>query len=81
MDYTETLQKIEELSKLIEHSPQDTTLLMERGRLYKKTDNIRKALNDFIAVLEIEPGNKEAETYVHMLNAIFEFGYTEIYNL
>ena len=82
MDCIELLQhRIQVLNDCIDRTPGNEELLMERGRLYRRTGDLRKALNDFIAVLEIDPENKEARAYADMLNEIFEYRYTEIYNM
>ncbi len=82
MDCIEILQhRIQELNESLARTPGDKELLLKRGCLYRKAGDLRKALNDFITVLEIDPENKEAKTYVDMLNEIFEFHYTEIYNM
>ena len=42
---------------------------------------MKAAMNDFIRVTEVDPDNREAGTYIEMLNSIFEYRYTEIYNM
>ena len=38
------------------------------------------ALNDFNAVLRIDPGHKEAREFIGMIQEILSFRYKDIYN-
>lgn len=77
MDYTD---KINELATLIEESPNDVRLLIERGRLYHKMGLLDKAMNDFISVMHIDSENVEAQAQIDFINEIFRFRYNDLYN-
>lgn len=77
MDYTD---KINELATLIEESPNDVRLLIERGRLHHKMGLLDKAMNDFISVMHIDSENVEAQAQIDFINEIFRFRYNDLYN-
>ena len=80
MDTTQAAQRIEALSREIEHSPGNRALYMERGRIYHKTGEFHRALNDFLRAREIGGPDPETDGYIAMLREIFAFRYGEIYN-
>lgn len=77
MDVSEHIRM---LSGKISGSPGDHTLFMERGKLYYRCGEFGNALNDFIKVQELAPGNVEAGQFIGMINGILEFRHTDIYN-
>lgn len=82
MDYIHLLtEKIDSINRELQNNPNDVVLLFERGKLHKKQGEIHKALNDFIRVKDLEPSHIGAITYIDMINNIFEFRYSETYNL
>ncbi len=72
---------IEKLTELLGSEPDNTNLLIERGKLYHQAGEHHKALNDFIRASEIAPENKEARAYINLLNNIFEYTYMEKFNV
>jgi thioredoxin-like negative regulator of GroEL len=73
-------KEIERLSIAIEASAGDAALYMERAKLYNGAGRKDKALNDYLKVLEIEPGNAEARQHAKMIQEIFEYHYVDLYN-
>ncbi|MCC8035008.1 MAG: nicotinate (nicotinamide) nucleotide adenylyltransferase [Rikenellaceae bacterium] len=53
---------------------------LERGKLNYKFTRYEKALNDFIRASELDPDNREAKEYIKLLDDIFEYRYTDLYN-
>ena len=72
---------IERLSKAIELSPSDYMLYTERGQLYYKEANMSAAYNDFVKVLELDPGNGVATQYLSLLSSVMQYEYKEILNV
>ncbi len=58
----------------------DAELLSERGRLHYSQGAYDKALNDFLRVLDVDPGNTQALQYRELINDIYEFRYVDYYN-
>ena len=54
--------------------------LLRQGREHYKRNEWGAALNDFNRVLELVPGQVEAQQYVEMIQEILAFRYTDIYN-
>ena len=72
---------VEKLTELLDSEPNNTELLIERGKLYHQAGEHHKALNDFIRASETAPENKEAQAYINLLNNIFEYTYMEKFNV
>ena len=53
---------------------------MQRGRLLYRAGLFHRALNDFRKVRELDGTNAEADAYIEMLQEIFDFRYTDLYN-
>ncbi len=68
-----------ELTASIERAP-SCELYIERGKYYYRAGEFGKALNDFNRALEIEPTSAEATEFKCMIEEIFEFRHTDIYN-
>ena len=62
----ETIRRIEELDRAI-------------GLLYR-AGLFHRALNDFRKARELDGTNAEADAYIEMLQEIFDFRYTDLYN-
>lgn len=60
--------------------PENTALLHERGQLHYRMNQWGAALNDFNAVLRLDPGHEEARQYAQMIEEILAFRYKDIYN-
>ena len=60
--------------------PANTALLLERGQLHYRMNEWGAALNDFNAVLRIDPSHREAQQFVDMIQEILTFRYKDIYN-
>jgi tetratricopeptide (TPR) repeat protein len=51
-----------------------------RGEAFYKSQKFGDSLNNFKKVLEINPENENAQTYVDMINNILNFYHKELYN-
>lgn len=84
MDYTGSTAnidiQIEVLTKAIENNPKDDTLYVERGKLYHQKGQFDKAQNDFQRAAAINPNNKEAESFIEIIQEIFNYRYKDLYN-
>lgn len=54
--------------------------LLVLGELYYKAGRTIDALNQFNAVLRLEPANKKAMTYVTMINDVLNFYHKDLLN-
>ena len=61
-------------------TPENTELLHERGQLHYRLNEWGAALNDFNAVLRLDPTHREARQFVDMIQEILAFRYKDIYN-
>lgn len=68
------------LTAQIESAPDDTALLLERGKLHFRLDEWGAALNDFNRVLHLDATHAEARQLVEMVQEILAFRYKDIYN-
>ena len=68
----ETIRRIEELDRAIGRTPEQSALYMRRGRLLYRAGLFHRALNDFRKARE--------DAYIEMLQEIFDFRYTDLYN-
>ena len=81
MSELETLkQQLEELNNKIEQQPNCIELLFERGKLHQRLGNFGVAMNDFIAIQELDPQNQQAQEYLDFLNEILNFRNIDMYN-
>lgn len=71
--------ELKRLSQLIDEEPFAENYLL-RARLYHKSGQLDKALNDFIKVKELDPDNIEAQENVKLICDIFDFRYKDYYN-
>ena len=72
--------RIAALTAQIAEQPDGVELLLERGKLHYRLSEWGPALNDFNAVLRIDPAHVEARQFAQMVQEIFEFRYKDIYN-
>ncbi|MDR0954653.1 MAG: tetratricopeptide repeat protein [Rikenellaceae bacterium] len=84
MDYTGSTTNIDiqigVLAEAIDHNPNDDTLYVERGKLYHQMGQFDKAQNDFQRAAALNPANREAESYIELIQEIFNYRYKDIYN-
>lgn len=79
MEEKEILAQIEVINKKIIDSDNKIDLLYNRAGLYTKLQNHSKAINDYIAVLELDANHKDAKVKLDMLKTIVKFVNTDIY--
>ena len=60
--------------------PSNARCMMRRGRLLYRAGLFHRALNDFRKARELDGTNAEADAYIEMLQEIFDFRYTDLYN-
>lgn len=53
---------------------------MVKGKLEQKFQNWGKAINAFSKVIEIEPGNTEAQNNLHLIQSILIFWNPDMFN-
>ena len=68
------------LNALLDQDPQNVEFLMQRAKLHYRRNEWGNALNDFHAVLRMDPQHKEAKQFIEMVQEILAFRYTDIYN-
>lgn len=73
-------RRVEALTERLAADPHDIGLLIERGKLHYRLGAWGPALNDFNAVLRLDPAHVEAGEYARMVGEILEFRYKDIYN-
>ncbi len=76
----EIKEKIRLLSEQLAESPENTDLLLERGRLHFQSGNFAAARNDFAVVCQFVPGQVEAREWIDHIDSIWAFRYKDIYN-
>ena len=72
----EQIKKITSEIKDLDNKP---NLLHSRAQLYTKIQENSKAINDYIAILKINPKDKEARIKLDMLQTIVKYINTDIY--
>lgn len=72
--------EIKALSVQIEKDPRNAALYFRRGLLYQQSGVLHEAVNDYRRTLDLDPENKEASARIDLLQAIFEYRNTDIYN-
>lgn len=72
--------RIAALNTALAAAPDDAVLLLERGRLHYRMSEWGAALNDFNAILRLDPTHDEARQYTEMIGEILAFRYKDIYN-
>ena len=73
-------RRLELLDRRLADTPRDADLLLERARLHYRRNAWGPALNDFNALLRLDPDHAEAREYARMIREILDFRYTDIYN-
>ncbi len=84
MDYTGSTTnidiQIEVLTEALDQNPRDDALYVERGKLYHQKGQFDRAQNDFQRAAAINPQNHEAESFIEIIQEIFNYRYKEMYN-
>ena len=68
------------LNAALATEPDNTALLLERGQLHYRMNEWGAALNDFNAVVRLDPEHREARQFIDMIQEILAFRYKDIYN-
>lgn len=71
---------LEILNPLISEDSADIEFLLLRGRIYYKMQRWGDAMNDYVAVLEIEPKNHEAKVGLDMAKSILGYFTPDMFN-
>ncbi len=84
MDYTGSTTNIDieigVLTEALEQNPKDDALYVERGKLFHQKGQFARAQNDFQRAAALNPDNREAESYIELIQEIFNYRYKDIYN-
>ena len=72
-------EQIEKITSEIKDLDDKPNLLLSRAQLYTKIQENSKAINDYIAILKINPKDKEARIKLDMLQTIVKYTNTDIY--
>jgi len=70
----------EMLDQLILENAADIQLLLLRGRIFYKMQKWGHAMNDYVAVLELEPENAEAKSGLEMSKSILGYFTPDMFN-
>lgn len=70
---------IDALSALIENTPCNSELYLERGKLYWRINDRRNATKDFLKAAELNP-ESQAKQYLEHINGIMSFYDKDRYN-
>ena len=68
------------LTEALEQNPKDDALYVERGKLFHQKGQFARAQNDFQRAAALNPNNREAESYIELIQEIFNYRYKDIYN-
>jgi len=79
MEKKEIQELIQTINKDIDKADNSIDLLYERAALFTKLQEHSKAINDYIAILEINPSYKDVVVKLDMLKTIVKFVNTDIY--
>ena len=74
-----SLSQVHELDTKIKSNPNDTGLLHQRAELFTKLQEQSKAINDYIAILDINQKDDIAKVKLDMLRTIVRFKNIDIY--
>lgn len=84
MDYTGSPAdldlRIGVLTEALDKDPRDDALYVERGKLYHQKGQFDRAQNDFQRAAALNPDNREAESFIEIIQEIFNYRYKDIYN-
>ena len=75
-----SIEAMEVLNSKLKESPSDLNLLQLRGQLYYKMQKWGDAMNDFAAILEVDPENVEAQSKLEMARNILGYFTHDMFN-
>ena len=70
---------IKKLTQKIVKNPKNIELYKKRAKLYMKTQDYGKAINDFNKILKINPACTEASTSIEILQTTIRFINIDVY--
>ncbi len=73
------LKAVKILDEAIKAQPEDEELYFIRAEFFYKLNRYGAAINDYIKVVEINPGNKEAVGKIDIIKTILRYNNTDIY--
>ncbi len=73
------LKAVKMLDEAIKAQPEDEELYFIRAEFFYKLNRYGAAINDYIKVVEINPGNKEAVGKIDIIKTILRYNNTDIY--
>jgi cytochrome c-type biogenesis protein CcmH/NrfG len=79
-EQNEFIQSQELLNELIINNPGDIDSLILRGRISSKMQKWGDAMNDFAAVLDLDPDNSDAKTGLEMARNILSYFTPDMFN-
>jgi tetratricopeptide (TPR) repeat protein len=79
-DLNESNKALEILNDIISIDTTDIQLYLLRGRIYYKMQKWGDAMNDYAAVLELQPENQEAKTGLEMAKSILGYFTPDMFN-
>ncbi len=68
------------LNDCINQNPTDCQSILLRGRIYYKMQKWGNAMNDYAAVLELDPDNSEAKTGIELSRNILGYFTPDMFN-
>lgn len=74
-----TAEAIRRLNAYLEHTPSSDEAYYLLGNAYRKQGEVRLALNNYLAALELNPDSPAREAH-NMLMNILNFYHTDLYN-
>ncbi|HAH25677.1 MAG TPA: hypothetical protein DCL77_18285 [Prolixibacteraceae bacterium] len=79
-DQHELAGSLEIVNRIIENDNENVDAFLLRARIHYKSQQWGKAMNDYCAVLEIEPGNAEAISGIEMAKSILGYFTPDMFN-
>ncbi len=73
------LEGIKLLNDLLKARPGDEDLFFLRAEFFYKLNRYGEAMNDYMRVAELNPGNKEAAGKIDIIKTILRYHNTDIY--
>ena len=79
MNEKEIQEKVNNISKDLVNSEKKIELLYQRAELYTKLQQHAKAINDYIAIIDIDSTYKDSKVKLDMLRTIVKYVNIDIY--
>ncbi|MFK5856960.1 MAG: hypothetical protein QM503_12585 [Bacteroidota bacterium] len=79
MEKKEILELVQTISADLKNSDDKLNLLYKRAGLFTKLEEHSKAINDYVAIIEIDSSYKDVKVKLDMLKTIVKFVNTDIY--